>query len=311
MVTVAGLILVCQKYNIPHYLGDQSVEATVDSPAPDYVAKYSHREINNCFAQRVFDAKSKSFGSKLENCSAGAGSSLRLIFVGDSTSMDLFPMADRIYADGVASVTNVFQPGCRVPPLKNEEGICAYADALVKKFASAGTQNNILVIRVNYTPRFINGDLNEFSGSLNAFLSRTSAAGMKVIYFLPSPKYDSVGGLCAPQWFRPQWAMGPECQNGFREDRGEELARRRDVTDYLIDLSKKRKDLLVFDPFDTFCGSSEGFCSPLRDGQLIYRDGTHITGRGSELLVAPFEAFLKDNQLTPESVKPQNLSSLR
>jgi hypothetical protein len=311
MIVVAGLILLSQRYKIPHFLGNDTVEASAaNSPVPGYVAKYSHREINNCFAERAFDVKNNNFGNKVESCSAGADKGLRLIFLGDSHAMDLFPFADKIAADGVASVTNVFQPGWTVPPLKTDPAICAFENALVKKFASNGKENNILVIRVNYAPRYINGDLNAFSKDLTAFLVRTSAAGLKVIYILPSPKYYSVDDLCTPQWFRPEWAMGPECRNGFTEDRGEELARRRDVTDYLNDFSKTRNDFFVFDPFDTFCGSLKGPCTPLRNEQLIYRDSSHITERGSELLVAPFEAFLRGHHLTQDSAEPVNTSSV-
>lgn len=91
--------------------------------------------------------------------------------------------------------------------------------------------------------------------------------------------------------------MAANCRSGFIEDRGEELARRRDVTEYLYDLSQKRTDFFVFDPFPVLCGASAGDCTPVRDGHLIYRDESHLTGKGSELLAAPFEAFLRSHQL--------------
>ena len=161
---------------------------------------------------------------------------------------------------------------------------------------SAGT--NVLVIRNNYAPRFVNGSLGDFSARLERLLQQTSAAGFKVIYVAPSTKYYSVGpdSLCSRQWYRPDWAMGEDCHSGFFEDRGEQLARRRDVTDYLIDLSRKRNDFFVFDPFDVLCGSSEGSCTPLRNGRLIYRDESHLTGEGSELLIDAFEAFFRSKR---------------
>jgi hypothetical protein len=163
------------------------------------------------------------------------------------------------------------------------------------------------VIRNNYSPRFVDGGLNDFSKRLEELLARTSAARLKVIYFAPAPKYYSVGpnSLCSRQWYRPDWAMGADCRNGFLEDRGEELARRRDVTEYLLGLSRKRSDFFIFDPFAFLCGTSEGDCTPVRGGRLIYRDDSHLTGHGSELLAAPFEAFLRNHQLLADSVKPE------
>ena len=306
MFAAAVLMFVGQRYHFPHYTGNYDLEAGADAPAPGYVSRYSHRKVDQCFAKNVYGANHALAETKVQECSAIGPAALRLIFVGDSHSMDLFPMADKIYNDGVASVTNVFQTGCKVPPLKSDPAICGYVDALVKDSAPKPTQNTALVIRVNYAPRAISGDLKEFSSSLNALLARTSAAGMKVIYILPAPKYYSLNNLCVPQWFRPKWAMGPECRNGFTEDRNEQLTRRRDVTDYLLELSKRRPDFFVFDPFDLFCGSAADACTPLRNGQLIYRDGSHLTEGGSELLVAPFEQFLRDHQLvsrTPPGIQ--------
>jgi hypothetical protein len=238
----------------------------------------------------------------LQRCSAGKHAKLKLVFMGDSHAMDLFPMADKLYEDGIASVLNVFQPSCKIVPI--DPGQCAYPNLLIPKLASERPQDTILVLRENSSPRRVNGDLSTFSNALEKLLDTTSAAGMKVIYILPAPKYDSVGSLCAPQWFRPAWAMAAQCRNGYLEDRGEEIARRRDITENLVDLSKKRSDFYVFDPFELFCGTAATTCTPLRDGKLIYRDSSHLTGQGSELLAAPFEAFLKDNHLIPPSPTP-------
>jgi hypothetical protein len=98
--------------------------------------------------------------------------------------------------------------------------------------------------------------------------------------------------------------MAAECRNGYLEDRGEQTARRSDITEYLVELSNKRSDFYVFDPFELFCGTAATTCTPLRGGKLIYRDDSHITGQGSELLAAPFEEFLKDNHLIPPSPTP-------
>ena len=59
----------------------------------------------------------------------------------------------------------------------------------------------------------------------------------------------------------------------------------------------RRPDLLVFDPFDTLCGAAGRTCTPVRDGELIYRNESHLTERGSELLTDPFVRFLMDHKL--------------
>jgi peptidoglycan/LPS O-acetylase OafA/YrhL len=300
MVAVAILIALGQRYAIPPFSGDRTAEVALDSAVPGYVAKYSKRKIDDCFAASVFGTTGGSVRDNLNKCTADAAADVKLIFVGDSHATDLFPMADQIYKDGVASVLNVSQPGCPFPPLEKDGHVCNYPDLIMKVVPSDRTGSNILVIRINYSPRLIDGGLYDFSRRLESLLERTSAAGLKVIYFAPAPKYYSVGpySLCSRQWYRPDWAMGADCRNGFLEDRGEELARRRDVTEYLLGLNRKGSDFFVFDPFVVLCGTSEGDCTPVRDGRLIYRDDSHLTAQGSELLAAPFEAFLRNHQLS-------------
>jgi hypothetical protein len=219
------------------------------------------------------------------------------VFVGDSTATDLFPLSDEVFKAGVATVVNVTQPGCKFPAVDIPvEKICDYPDRLLQEFTSSQTHDTVFVIRNNFAPRRVNGDLARFSKLLEQQLNVLSAAGVKVIYFAPSPKYNSVGDLCSPQWYRPEWAMGPECKNGFQEDRSEELARRRDVMSYLEGLTHRRKDFLLFDPFEVLCGTIDGLhCTPVRDGKLIYRDGTHLTAPGSELMAPSFVQFLQDH----------------
>jgi peptidoglycan/LPS O-acetylase OafA/YrhL len=307
MAVVAALILLSQRFGIPRFLGDRSAEMALDSAVPGYVAKYSKRKIDDCFAVTVFGTTGGSVRDHLNKCSAETNAGVKLIFVGDSHATDLFPMADEIYRDGVASVLNVSQPTCRVPRLEKESDFCNYPDLLLKVAASDRTRNNILVIRNNYTPRVVDGGMRDFSKRIEQLLARTSSAGLRVIYFAPGPKYYSVGpeSLCSVQWYRPEWAMSADCRNGFFEDRGEELARRRDITEYLLGLTRQRNDFFVFDPFIVLCGTSDGDCTPVRDGRLIYRDDSHLTGQGSELLAAPFEAFLRIHQLLSHPVQPQ------
>jgi hypothetical protein len=165
----------------------------------------------------------------------------------------------------------------------------------------AMAQTSVLVVRNSYSPKVADGSLARFKTVLEPFLTRATAAGLRVIYVLPAPKYSGVGpdSLCSRQWFRPAWAISAQCKAGFTEERGEQLARRRDFAAYLDRLRSQRPGLLVYDPFDPLCGSLGKVCTPVRNGRLIYRDASHLTEEGSELLAPSFLAFLRDSGLTP------------
>ena len=217
MIVIAGLIMAGQKYSLPRFTGQTATEvATADTPSPGYIAPYSHRKIDDCFASSVFDGNAQDLDRNLERCSAGTNPKLKLVFLGDSHAMDLFPMADHISHDGIATVTNVFQPGCKIVPI--DPGPCAYPFTVMDRLATGQSQNVILVLRENSSPRSVSGDLVPFAKALQEFLDHASADHMKVIYIAPAPKYNSLDSLCAPQWFRPASTMGPQCRNGFLEE---------------------------------------------------------------------------------------------
>lgn len=157
----------------------------------------------------------------------------------------------------------------------------------------------VIVIRNNISPKGADGNFGKYTAALDAFVANLVGRGYKVIYVAPAPKYYSLalGGLCSPQWFRPSWALSPRCSTGYAEPREEQLARRQEFFDHLIKLVKMLPGFLVFDPFETLCGTDTARCSPVRDGKLMYRDESHLTEYGSERLNEPFWRFLQNNRL--------------
>jgi hypothetical protein len=178
--------------------------------------------------------------------------------------------------------------------LSGEAQYCHYQTALIDLLAQQG-MSVVLVLRNNYNPRGIDRSLDRFIAEITGLLDKASAVGMRVVYVAPAPKYAAVGptSLCSIQWFRPSWAIGKRCESDLLESRAEQQARRREFLDALQKIQRQRKDFLVFDPFDTLCGREPVACSPKRDGRLFYRDESHLTEEGSEMLADPFVAALK------------------
>lgn len=295
----ASVVLMSQRLSFPHFSGDPARESERVGAAPGYKAKFSGREVTACFAASVFAGSDAQITDKMLRCTAGHTSSTRLIFFGDSHAADLLPMSELIYKAGVASVLNLSQPGCTVPALPQEGEGCSYPDILLRRLNRDHPETSILVIRNNYSPKFADGSLGKFASTIEHFLDETSAIGLKVVYFAPAPKYYGVGptSLCSRQWFRPQGAIAKKCAEGFTEERNEQAARRKDFFRYLSGLEVVRSGFYVYDPFEVLCGVPGTLCSPLRGERLIYRDPSHLTEEGSELLSAPFVEFLRQRDL--------------
>lgn len=289
-----ALIGATHRGNLIQFSGSIAEASTSQPLAPGYISRHSRRRIDDCRPANLFDYPSGKFrGQLIDGCRAGTVAPL-LVFMGDSRAMDLFAMADLIAVSGDASVLNIAQDGCRAPSLPGEASYCNYQKALIDLLAPQGT-NVVLILRNNYNPRSIDRALDHFIDEITVVLDRANAVGMRVVYIAPAPKYASVGptSLCSTQWFRPGWAIGKRCEGDLLESRAEQQARRREFINALLNIELQRKYFMVFDPFDTLCGRDAIACSPKRDGRLFYRDESHLTEEGSEMLVEPFIAALK------------------
>ena len=79
--------------------------------------------------------------------------------------------------------------------------------------------------------------------------------------------------------------------------RDEQFSVVKKVRDKLESISFDGKKLAVFDPFVVVCPESKKTCSPVLDGQLIFRDRDHLNSLGSKILASPFLDFLSMHKL--------------
>ncbi|MCA0402562.1 MAG: acyltransferase [Proteobacteria bacterium] len=60
---------------------------------------------------------------------------------------------------------------------------------------------------------------------------------------------------------------------------------------------KGKKNLYLFNPFDVFCPKSSKKCSPMKEGQIAFRDSDHLSYQGASLLKDNFIGFLSQHAL--------------
>jgi peptidoglycan/LPS O-acetylase OafA/YrhL len=292
----AAVILVCQRVRWPAFSGvkDDGVMATT-GVVPGYRTKISGRLVDDCALHSVQSGNETEKQKRIDRCTAFVQDRPHLYFVGDSHALDLFPLSEIIFARHVASVTNLYETSCHVPPPSGSNEDCVYPMAFLAELPEA-PRGSIIVIRNNYSPRTVEGSLLPYERSIEELVGALLRKHYQVVYFLPAPKYYSLGPgrLCSEQWFRPKWALPAQCSEGFSESRQEQIARRSEFTAYLESLARKTPGFLIFDPFAPLCGDDTKVCRPIRDGRLLYRDESHLTERGSEELAPSFIGFLHD-----------------
>ena len=146
---------------------------------------------------------------------------------------------------------------------------------------------------------------------------------LPLVVLLPTPEFGTgvPMELCRPQWFRPQRA--PECLQG-RDRAGLDrfIARlRQELERGLVPAASSqataagqaqpplpvvpRPRLLLIDPLDALCSPAPGRCPRLRQGQLLYSDGDHLSPYGASLVLDHLVVRLREQGLVPPaSVAP-------
>lgn len=296
----AAAVLLTQRLNLPAFSGVKQAGELADiAPIPGYRGKVSGRLVDDCALRRVYANTPAEEPGRVDLCTATVPGTPHLYFLGDSHALDLFPLSEVILGRRLASVTNLYETSCHLPPPAGSPPVCSYAMKFLEDLPDDPSGAGVIIIRNNYSPRTVEGTLAPYAHSVETLVGKLLHKHYRVVYILPSPKYYSVGpgALCSVQWFRPAWALPSRCSSGFTEPLQEELARRAEFTGYLEDFARKTPGFLTFDPFSVLCGPDSKVCTPIRAGQQLYRDESHLTERGSEYLAPAFIGFLQEAKL--------------
>lgn len=298
----AVIVMGMRVANVPAFSGTHDAVLAQDGFTPRTIMPDSRRSVGDCLGNTI-GTDLEEAEQRIETCTATAPSATRLVFFGDSHALDMFGVAEVLYRKQLATVTNFGQPGCRAPSLAGEPEYCAYVqtvlDALPPEAGEGDALTTWAVLRSNYNPRVIDGSLADYMPRIDRFVADAERRGLGVIYVAPAPKFTALtkGGLCVEQWFRPAWALSERCATGFRESRQEQWSRRAGFFNALRQLEADRANLRIFDPFDVLCGNDPDACSALQDGDITYRDESHLTTAGAERMASSFVAFLKESNL--------------
>ncbi len=114
---------------------------------------------------------------------------------------------------------------------------------------------------------------------LSRTVSRLESQGRRVVFALDVPElgFDPVECDGARPFF-PRARRRAVCS----VSRAQVDAQQKDYRAFVAQLAALHPRLTVFDPLPAFCDASS--CSAVRDGLPLYRDGSHLTVRGSRLI---------------------------
>ena len=272
--------------------------------AKAYIGEFSNRNAQDC--QNIIDGR---YGPEelLNKCSTGTPPSSVtnkfLVFIGDSHSGMLMPLSEQLfYRDNVMTV-DLFNDGCTIPQLDIASGRCLHMNQAILGMAKKYKAKVTFVVSSN----FIGPD--NFIQDTIRIAEEVTSHGSNLIIMAPNPVYPGLidGGavdksICQIQWFRPTFALGEDCSNGFRINRRDNLFNKERVyyVSRLRDYASQNQRFFVYDLFEHLCFRDtplDKSCSPYKDAELVYYDDNHINIYGAKILYPSFKSFLKLNGL--------------
>ena len=286
------------------FTGSTATTSNSQTAAKMYIGEHSGRKSQSC--QNIIGT-GISTQDLLARCSTNkpmpTSSSKIIIFTGDSHSGMLMPLSEMLYHNDKAQTADFFNDGCTIPELDIASGRCQNMDDQLISLSKRLKEKAIFVISSN----FIGPD--NFIRDTISLAKRATSYGSTLIVMLPNPTYPALAKgelvdkqLCKVQWYRPSFALGDLCADGFRINRQESLnnKERQYYKSRLAEFSGVNQKFLVYDPFEDLCIRDtplDKSCSPYKGGTLLYYDDNHVNIDGAKVLYPRFRKFLIANKL--------------
>lgn len=237
-----------------------------------------------------------------------------LYFEGDSHTHALIPIGAGLLREGGFNISFLARGGCPFPyfepwyqnaHLAKRYGLCKdhYQSRLadLSRRLKSGDRLVVVASLPNYfgTPTWQGAEAisDGYRRSLLSLADAVAARGARLVLFLPMPSFQKTRitgplSLCHREWFRPAWALGPDCA-AVTESRQHEWTKTDPIRALQEQLARDSKVIDVFDPFAVICPASNSICSNYHNGQLLFQDGSHLTAAGARSLGPSLQAFLQ------------------
>lgn len=283
------------------YVGSRQERVPVTTAAKGYQGEFTNRQSDECRNKIDEGMNSKEWVNRCFAPSKSHSNSA-IVFVGDSHSGMLMPMTELLWEHDKVAVMNIFNDGCIVPVTQKSQGKCKYIEKAILAIHQRVKGDKIFVLTANYM------EPNDFVSATRRFAKDFLRYGGKIVVVAPNPEYPGLAtgemaeGYCSVQWFRPSFALGSECKNGYAINwRRNKFLKSR--LQYLSGLKSIQADLpgfFVYDPFDILCIRTYpdmGVCRPYSGKTLLYFDDNHLSIAGAKYLYPSFRGFLIRNGL--------------
>lgn len=266
-----------------------------------------------CFLDPTSPVPPSSYFSWMCRSVDDSGRRPTLYFEGDSHAHSLFVLGHELLKQGRFVVSFATRGGCPFP-FFSPSGKADYRGERYRQCqphyeSRLGELAEVLrpgdvVISVSAIGNYLsslsaadrNSALEIYAVALRSLDRLVDSRGARLVLIAPTPSFPQAKiriplSLCRPEWFRPVWALPAACQP-VTQSRLSQLARTSQIRELQQSVAAASTSMAVFDPLPALCPPQRTQCSNVKDGQLLYSDGSHLTNAGALRFRDDFLAFL-------------------
>ncbi|NQW39773.1 MAG: hypothetical protein HQ469_11455 [Cyanobacteria bacterium] len=307
------------------YLGNKSNDfvARVASPI-DFKGQNTGRLAKQCHSSDALKNDSLNGSNALtqsfiKNCWAEKNSrSPFLAFAGDSHTLSMFPLGEKLSRDKDFSIFSLSRDGCTFPEQgktsrkgcvevmkstenylvsqansRRKESVVIATSYLNSHFGFDGYHRRQFKKHPGGTTDEVRANLRDYALSLKRLADKLRSSNSHLIVVAPLPQHPLyLPEICTEQWFKPIWGLPKGCNQTSAQFLQKQ---RKHIIKALRLLEKDTSNLYVYEPFHALCENSE--CSTRKNGKFLYSDDDHLSANGIDYMYGHFVGFMRSKKL--------------
>ena len=266
------------------------------------------------------NASNKINGPFIKNCLSMKSDKPLIAFSGDSHSLSVFPLSERIASTYKYDVFSHSREGCAFPPqsktsrknclevqssfsnevineIKNRKpgSVIVAISYLNSHFGYDGKHRTQFIKYADGSRKSVNKNLENFAASARRLALKLNESNASLIIFAPlveHPEFKSA--TCSEQWFRKSTRIG--C---YQTNKDYLKNQRKHIMKEIKFLEERVSNIYVFDPFEEYCDKNS--CFVQRNGEFLYVDDNHLSEKGALIMFDSFMSLL--NKINRDPLK--------
>ena len=282
----------------------------------EYEGNFTGRLAKKCHSSDkakndALNASNKIDGEFIKNCLSIKSKKPLVAFSGDSHSLSVFALSEKIASTYKYDVFSHSREGCAFPPQSETirkncfEVQSSFSNEVINEFKNR--EHGSVIVAVSHlnshfgyegkhrtqikkyndgSRKSVKKNLKNYALSARKLALKLNESNASLIIFAPlvnHPEFTSA--TCSEQWFRQSIRKG--C---YQTSKDYLQKQRHHIMKEIKLLDMEVSNIYVFDPFEEYCDKK--YCYVQRNGEFLYVDDNHLSEKGALVMFDSFMSLL-------------------